>query len=228
MTPDLAIGPLPRDTVSPRMAQLYLQAAPITLHDIVLYDARGKPWREYKTVTLAAQVLKDSTGKYIKKDQREWITHYGRDDRRERLPSLPVLYAIMERMHDERHPGIELLAQELRSPETEWICTSTYVDGGDHTITHDYDSLVLHDSRKMPTLCYEPLHMNRCHVNYYSQEERRTFVQPLLLCRDIEKAIEVVMAFDAGMHLGVGTGKFITCGNDQYMSRGCSRWVTLE
>ena len=76
---------------------------PITLRDLILYDAEGKSCRTYHAITFTGEALKDAAGKYITKTQDDWISHYVSG--KERLPSLPLLYAIIERLHEEKNPA---------------------------------------------------------------------------------------------------------------------------
>lgn len=203
---------------------------PIQLHDLVLYDHLGKPCRTYDLVTLAGEALKDTTGKYVNKNQREWFIHYAVTGAG-KVPSLSLLYAIIERMHEDQHPGAELLAKELKSP---WMCTSTYDDIARNTITHDYDGVVTHDRKIKPLIleCDLPKkgHWLKDIPHIPSKEVWQNYLRAELMCRDLDKAMEVIHLFpNMSGFVSVEMGRFnFSCYGPLYDIRGCSRWVSVE
>ena len=207
-------------------------AEPITLHDIVLYDEAGQPWRKYKTVTLAGEALKDANCSYIRRTQDEWISHYA--ERKESLPSLPLVYAIIEKLCEEKNPAGALILTELHRYS---MCTSTRNNYESNTIIHDYG--------RLPIKIDCPVPKKGGWAKDVTKEKWRTTLQALLMCRDVDKAVNIIEGFSK-VHFYLGsasntesspvraafvnilTNKFdMSCGYILDMA-GISRSVTLE
>ena len=166
---------------------------PITLHDIVLYDAKGKPARTYKTVTMAGECERDATGVYLRKTQDNWIAYYkaGKDV----LPSLPLLYAIIEQLHDAKHPAAAVLLKDLQDF---YLCTSTRIDYKKNEVTHNYgfpsaETFSCRIPEESPWL-----------DKVIKQEEWRSAALALLMPKDVDKAVETLHEF-SGVHPYVWT-----------------------
>src|SRR3989344_9188131 len=169
--------------LSPDVRSARATAELITLPDLVLYDTRGKPSQKYDTVTLSGEAHKDAAGSYISKTQDEWIAHYA--GRKEQLPSLPLLYAIIENMHKEKHPARVQLLKELKDS---WMCTSTRIDYSSNSITHDYGKEPVGFRNVIPK-------GNHWLKDITRNKEWKNTLQALLMCKDVDKAQEVLGSF---------------------------------
>jgi len=109
------------------------QDEPITLHDLVIHDIFGKPWNKYKSVTLHP-APRESDGKHSLNEQSKWIGKAKKEGKE--IPSLPLLYAIIEKLHTEKHPAEASLLAEFNES---WFCTSTRLDYQTNTIYHEFE-----------------------------------------------------------------------------------------
>ncbi|MDO8656164.1 MAG: hypothetical protein Q7K45_02920 [Nanoarchaeota archaeon] len=117
----------------------------ITLEDIRLYDAHGETVRTYETITLSGEVKRLDTGGRLQYTSDQWKIYY--EDRKEKLPPLPLMYAIMKRLHAENHFGIPGLRKELRMF---CLTTSTHIDYRRNRITHGDDMSHLELENEIP------------------------------------------------------------------------------
>ena len=112
-------------------------AEPIALENIMLYDLKGKAVLTHKRLELDGEAVRGGDGKYLIKTQKEWYDYYevnyikdGKD-----LPSLPVMYAIIERMYDEKHPALASVVQDMRE---NWLCAGTVINYQKDFATHKW------------------------------------------------------------------------------------------
>ncbi|HLC70754.1 MAG TPA: hypothetical protein VJI32_02040 [Candidatus Nanoarchaeia archaeon] len=206
---------------------------PITLRDIILYSATGKPSQKYDTVTLSSEAHKDAAGSYIIKTQDGWVAHYAGS--KERLPSLTLLYAVIEKLHEEKNPATAQLLKELKDS---WLCTSTRIDYGRNIITHDYGRETTGFRGDIP----KGSHWLK---DITGNKEWNNTLQVLLMCKDVDKAQEVLGGF-AGVPPYIWTADdrksnplraaFVDVSTDRLSldcsynigGRGCSRSVASE
>ena len=156
-----------------------ISAEPITLHDIILYDARGKPAHTYKKVILAGELVR-TAGRYYN-TQDGWITYFA--DKIEKLISLPLLYAVLERLVDEKNPA---LAGLTKSMKCSWLCTSTRINYDSENITHNYG-----------TAAADTFHCTIPEISYYLEDlkkkehAKRNALQALLMPQDVDKVDDI-------------------------------------
>ena len=155
-----------------------ISAEPITLHDIILYDARGKPAHTYKQVIISGESVRTET-EYIYNKPPGWIAYFA--DKREKLISLPLLYAVLERLVDEKHPALARLAKDIAS----LLCTSTRINYGADTITHNYGASTAETLRR-------PLPDSDTMKNLKGKKTGRNALQALLMAQDVDKAEETL------------------------------------
>ncbi len=176
-------------------------AEPIVLEDIVLYDAQGKPAVTYKKVTLDGEAVKNSTSQYLLKNQDDWMTYFSSLNDGRTLPSLPLYYAIIERLQEAEclfAPGL------LNDLQEDWLCTSTRINYAEKTITHGYG--------------FEP-HSIKCYIpagNVWVDEVKnnkgwRSALQSLFMPKDLKRVIETLEGFNGGSPFiwtpGIGSRK---------------------
>ena len=159
---------------------------PVVLHDIVLYDAKGRPARKYKTVTMAGKSECDASGNYLSRTQDDWCAYYkaGKDV----LPSLPLLYAIIEQLHNTKHPAAAGLLKDMQDS---WLCTSTRIDYGKNMITHDYGFAAAETFA-----CSIPAGDH--YVDGVVRDKKwRSALSTLLMAKDVDNAIETLQSFSS-------------------------------
>ncbi len=167
--------PLLGPTVSPQGVDQ------IVLHDVVLYNAKGQPFQTYDRVSLDSEAAKDEEGKYLIQNQDEWITYW--NERGRTLPSLPLWYAMIEKMHEERHPSLVGVITDLRES---WPATSTRLNYVRNIVTHDKGF-----SSEYTVPCTIP-DGNFWLGKVMEKEDWRDAFQALLLYKDVEKAVCVL------------------------------------
>ena len=207
----------------------------IVIPNITLYDAEGNPWRTYDNVFLDSETAKDEAKNHLIKNQTEWINYWS--ERGKVLPSLPLWYAILERLHDAKHPGLGSIIRDLKE---NWLATSTLVDYGQSKVKHDYGFSGLQTiSGKIPE-------GNHWLKDTLTQNQWRTAIQSLLLCKDVDKAVSVLQeavgvppyiwtasqrtqnSHQRAVWLSANTGRlYLGCDNG-LTNRGRSRSVALE
>lgn len=151
---------------------------PIVLRDIALYDARGKPVREYKTVTIDAESVKER-GSYVIKTQDQWISYFKKTGGV--MPSFPLLYAIIERLHTTEHPAAVAILKDCRE---NWTCTSTRLDYAHDRMIHNF-GFADAQTYAMPM----PVGERRAH-DVIRENDWRAFLHALLMPKDLDQAIE--------------------------------------
>lgn len=159
-----------------------LEADQIVIPNITFYDAHGTPWRTYGRVFLDRNAVKDEAGNYQVHNHQEWINYWNQRGRV--LPSLPLWYAMLERLHDEQHPGLDGIVKDLKES---WLATSTQVDYGQSTVKHDsgFPELQTISGCSIPE-------GNHWLKDILTQNQWRTAIQSLLLCKDVDKAVSVL------------------------------------
>ncbi|MBI4152694.1 hypothetical protein HY495_03215 [Candidatus Woesearchaeota archaeon] len=153
----------------------------IIIPNITLYDAEGNPWRKYEHVSLDSNAARDEAGNYLIKNQPEWIDYWS--ERGRVLPSLPVWYAMLERLYDTKHPGLGGIIDNLKKS---WLATGTRVDYGQSKVIHDYGF------PGMQTISGKIPEGNHWLKDILAQDQWRTAIQSLLLCKDVDKAVSVL------------------------------------
>ena len=161
-------------------------APPITLSNIVRNDARGEPARTYKTVTASGEAIKDTTG-YHEKKQGQWTAYFS--GKKEKLISLPLLYAVLERLVDEKHPGLTGLAQDFNES---YLCTSTRINYAENTITHNYGAA---DAETFS--CTIPVGDGYLET-FQKNKAFQSSLRALLMARDLDKAEETLLKASYG------------------------------
>jgi len=162
------------------------QDGSITLPDIILYDSRGHPWHKYKSVTLHPASRKGD-GKYFTTYQDKWIAR-AKEEGKE-IPSLPLFYAIIEKLHTEKHPAEANLLAQLK---TGVFCTSTRL--GYHT------NMIIQELGFLNQYCSVLKKIPESSWSEYIKEKKeeatwRDFLQELIQPRDIDQAIELLREF---------------------------------
>ena len=210
------------------------KAEPIILSDIILYDARGKPARTYKKVTLDAGAIREGSS-YAVKTQDGWITFFKKMGGE--MPSLPLFYAIIERLQNEKNP---IAGDILKDCKENWICTSTRFDYTKNSITHGYGFA-------SAETFMVPLPIGGSVVkNVLTKDEWRTFLQAALMPKDLDKAIALLdtwsgvpsyvwTASSESRHTHPARAAFLYANSDWLLlhcsdalgNTGCSRWVAL-
>lgn len=161
-------------------------AEPIVLENIFLYDLKGKAALAYKRLELDGEAVRGRDGKYLIKTQQEWNDYYEHayTTERKELPSLPLLYAMIERMHDEKHPALASVVQDMRE---NWLCAGTVINYQKDIATHKWiDS-------KYNVTCKIPL------GNHWLDEAIKTkdwkqALQALFMPKDVERVPKVLHA----------------------------------
>ena len=161
---------------------------PIVLTDIILYSPDGKPLIRHDKVSLDGEAVRNDGGTYVMKTQKGWKEYYAdRNDGRE-LPSLPLMYAIIERLYEQRNPLIGKIIAEII--DTSGLCTSTTIKYAAGTtqrsrITHEQGRIFYGTQCIIPQGGYS-LTDNK------KEEEWETTLQGLLMPKNLDKAIEVL------------------------------------
>jgi len=155
----------------------------IELPDLILYDEKGKPFRHYAKVLLSP-VSKDANGIYLYKTQEEWTNHCLRLGGE--IPSLPLWYAILEKMFAEKNPALEEIKEDIYIGSG--LCTSTSFDYFKRTLTHGagLPSQFTFSTTKPPFRQYIPIR------NIEENPKMRLFLQHLLMPKDLDQAIETL------------------------------------
>jgi hypothetical protein len=106
---------------------------PIELSDLVLYDAKSKPFKKYEKIVIDGSCPKKANGSYITKTQDEWVV-YARE-KGKRILSAPLLVAAIEKMSETKHPGLPGLVKDIQKS---WYCTSSRIDYSKNRIIQGY------------------------------------------------------------------------------------------
>lgn len=167
-------------TEEPRRREPRTPVESIILPDLVLYDAKGKPFHRYKTVTVGGEAEKDKEGNYLIKTQDEWIEYYRGTPNH--LHSLPLVYAIIEKLQQEKHPAAAGLLTDLRES---WLVTSTRLDYKHDKIIHNYSTAPLELRCAIPEGDYQLSDIKE-------KKPWKTALQALLMSKDVEQAVEVL------------------------------------
>ncbi len=224
---DTAGETTPRKRAAPK-------AEPIVLPDIVLYDAEGKPARKYAKVTLDGALIGDAADKPITKTQDDWISYYKMAGGE--LLSLPLFYAIIEKVHTEKHPAGAAIREDLQK---HWIATSTRIDYKKNIITHGFGfSSVETYSCPIPA-------KEHWLDKVKDKKAWRSALQALFMPKDVDQAIEVLHKFSGvrpyiwtetdrkekpirAAFVGADPGGLDLICYDYLVGAGCSRRVALK
>jgi len=109
--------------------------------NLTLFDLQGSPVKVYSEVELDASPVLGADGKPIKKSQPDWIAYY--KEKNKKLPSLPLLYAIIEAAYDNQKNNdvAEELLESLKTDfKPSWLVTSTRFNYSQDKIWHDFES----------------------------------------------------------------------------------------
>ena len=209
------------------------KSEPLVLPEVILYDAKGKPARRYAKVTLY-DLVTNAVGNPVSKTQDGWISHYKTAG--EELLSLPLLYAIIERIHTEKNPAGAGL---LRSLQKHWIVTSTRIDYKKDRVTHGYGF-----ASAETYAC--PIPGGNHWVDEIEKDTKwRSALQALLMPKDVNHAVTVLHEFSGVRpHIWMASNRksnpiraaFVYANPDWFSlncnvslgDTGCSRRVALE
>ncbi len=155
--------------------------APILLEKpITLYDAAGQPLRSYNLEL--GDVIKEN-GKVLFQHTNQWNDYFRGLGGGINQLTLPEAYAAIEQMQETKHPGLEGFFQDLT---TNGLILNTQFDYHNNIITHrlnDNDKVEIRSSIPEESGKMEGL----IQASYW-----RDAVQRMLLCKDVEKAVEVL------------------------------------
>ena len=152
---------------------------PIVLENLVLYGMGGKPAHRYERIEFDGEAVRGSDGEYLIKSQNDWNEYFSRLGDGRRLPSLPEVYVIMERLHETKHPALAGIVRDLTES---WLCTGTKNDYLDSTIIHPgYGTIE----------CPLPLG-DHWLDEVVENKPLENALQALLMCKDAKKAVKVL------------------------------------
>ncbi len=173
-----------RDDKTGTSRRAEVEEEPIVLYDIVLYDAKGNPCRTYKRVSLDGEAAKYENGEYLRQTQDEWDTHWKKRGRVQ--PSLPLWRAIIERMHEDKHPGLVGILRDLQKHP---LMTSTRINYATNIVTHDKRS-----SFEYSVLCKIPYGRRRPNIALIKDKDEQWLevLQALLLYQDVDRTVSML------------------------------------
>jgi len=195
MAEETKVIPAGRSVVTPALKQSQEQDhdelitlnhdEPITLHDIIIHDNFGAPRCKYETVTLDPAPI-DSKEMHFLPFGAAYETMAKKEGKE--IPSLPLLYAIIEKLHTEKHPAEAGLLAELKKYS---FCTST--------ILHYQIAMITHGSN-FPSqyILAEPFPDGYWSGFIKGKMAKTTwhwFMKALLQPRDIDQAMELLQEF---------------------------------
>ena len=222
---NLSVPPVAKAKIDP----VYYGPVPIVLHDLRFGDPTGRHIRYYPIVNLyRGHVDCTFTGsEFMIENPAQLVYYLNCNDRRSyerRIPSLPLWYAIIEKLHTEKNPALESLLKFMPS----WIATSTKIDYKHSCITHGVGSDVFDVPTLLPVENMKPNPFNTpIHANNWKKVLKDTFsalkedyhnpsrpglggrgilindkawrnvLQALLLPNNLDQAIEVLQTFDS-------------------------------
>ena len=138
--------------------------------------------RRYENLSLDGEAAKNESGNYLWKTQDEWLAHW--HGRGRILPSLPLWYAIIEQLHDRKHPGLAVNVGDLNA---HCLATGTRLEYQINEVRHDYEE----SGEYVRLSCSLPLE-NHSLKYITTKKEWKDALQSLLLCKDVEKALSVL------------------------------------
>lgn len=143
----------------------------IVLENLVLYDLEGKPARRYKLLELGEKTLTDSDAGPVQS-----------------MPSSALFYAIIERLHDLKHPDYRKIRRDLLN-ETIPFESKTSVSYVNNEITH-------HENGRTYTVTL-PIPVREDRVRYKEEnivknKKWRNVLQALLMPKDLDKALSLL------------------------------------
>jgi hypothetical protein len=110
-----------------------ISTEPIELSDLVLYDAKGKPFKKYDKLVIDGSCPKKADGSYLTKTQEEWVVYA--KEKGKRILLFPLLVAAIEKMSETKHPGLPGLVRDIQKS---WYCTSSRIDYSKNRIIQGY------------------------------------------------------------------------------------------
>ncbi|MBI2666885.1 hypothetical protein HYX13_04695, partial [Candidatus Woesearchaeota archaeon] len=195
---------------------------PIILPDVILYDAKGKAFHKYKKVTVSGESIKTASG-YVMKTQDEWTAFYA--DKREKNISLPLFYAVLERLVDEKHPALAGLAKDLKDS---YLSMGTRINYDKDFIIHNYgtpDAETFH--------C--PLPASDWMETAKGTKAGKNAFKAFLMAKDVDKADEVLRKVcgvkpylwtpDAENRKAVPERAVFVYANSVWLSLGCGSYL---
>lgn len=152
---------------------------PIVLDNIILYGMDGKPVHTYKRIELDGEAARGDDGEYLIKTQNECNEYFAACGDGRRLPALPELYAIMEHLHETKHPALDGIVNDLTES---WLCTGTKIDYSTNEIIHPEFGAIK---------CPIPVGDHWLDEAVKSKPWENV-LQALLMCKDAKKAVKVL------------------------------------
>ena len=167
---------IPLNTPSPNLRES------VCLHDLVIYDELARPYRRFNSVTIdgAGNNIKDTPPKILRQTQSQWIIA-AREEGKE-IPSLPLLYAIIENIHLEKNPAEAALLTEIKYG----FITSSGLDYGAGTIIHGQGFPSRYQFNSHFPKNYGRLREVKNEISW------RHFLQLVLQPRDIDQAVKIL------------------------------------
>ncbi|MEK6938731.1 MAG: hypothetical protein AABX04_06825 [Nanoarchaeota archaeon] len=126
-----AVPPATAPDVPPVTA---ISTAPIELTDIVLYDMRGKPYRQYKRVILDGEAAKDANEQHLLLTQDQALAYHQQRTPKYDVPSTALWAAMLRKMQEVHHPGLAGVVKDLKES---WLATSTRIDYAHNKVVHE-------------------------------------------------------------------------------------------
>ena len=127
-----AVPPATAPDVPPVTA---ISTAPIELTDIVLYDMRGKPYRQYKRVILDGEAAKDANEQHLLLTQDQALAYHQQRTPKYDVPSTALWAAMLRKMQEVHHPGLAGVVKDLKES---WLATSTRILYAHNRIVHEF------------------------------------------------------------------------------------------
>ncbi|MEK6968981.1 MAG: hypothetical protein AABW48_00980 [Nanoarchaeota archaeon] len=164
---------------------------PIVLENIVLYGMDGKPAVIYKRLELDGEVVhRRDGGEYLVKSQNKCETYFYTCNDGRRLPTLPEIYAIIERLHETRNPALKGIVNDLNTRE---LCTGTEIEYSKNRILHRG---VVSVKCSIPTggrnYWLDEAVKKKVRHPHKATKIQKDAVQALLMCKDVKNAVTVL------------------------------------
>jgi hypothetical protein len=151
---------------------------PIELSDLVLYDAKSKPFKKYEKIVIDGSCPKKANGSYITKTQDEWVVYA--KEKGKRILHFPLLVAALEKMFETKHPGLPGLVRDIQK---QYYCTSSRID---------YSRNIIIQSYGFPEAFAQEFNLpigDKYLDKIAAEMASRPALQSLFMSRDLEKSI---------------------------------------
>jgi hypothetical protein len=178
-------------TVPKEEKEQKISTEPIELSDLVLYDAKGKPFRKYDKIVIDGSCPKTTDGSYLTGTQDDWAVYA--KEKGKRILSAPLLVAAVEKMSETKHPGLPGLVKDIQES---WYCTSSRIDYSTNRIIQGYG---------FPEAFAQEFNLpvgDRYLDEIAAERAWRLALQSLFMSRDLEKSIATLTeVFKARPHI---------------------------